>query len=495
MADENTQQQPTTRQRLDAIMKSLEGGAAAQAAAAPGQDNTPTAVEVAGGDDGSLAQKEARVGASALSKSFLRLARASKAFHHLGADRVLEDPKGYLRSKKLDTQGRPTLEYQVSDFDLEVMIQSGLSQKAADAEGLTDSLAKDLLKKGAQEGMFGAQGNVIQRALDVASGGVLVRTDVEPLLYEAYLREFPALERIRPIRANGIRHTYNVRTAIPQAKTLNDIGDFSGAFSNSTIGQEQSTRIAILAAPVAIALKLAAAVRQSGMVSFNLEGSENLEVVGAMTALARKKQALLFQGNSSTAAKTLNDEEGLYNALDFDGLRTKLKGAGTSRTMAEGETLRGLIKRAAIEIRNAGGQARNIVVFLSGFAEDTLDGELEQFFRIVGGRPGGGVDMNLSANGLKLTGKYVSEIVSVPADAQDSGIGHYTFGGNPTEDMYVTDTTGIKFPWLISPTPTIIELPLGFDLKLARTFVPIEMSGLQVDVANFHRKIRIARQS
>lgn len=492
MADENTQR--TTRARLEAIMKSLEGGEAAQTAAAPGLNNTPTEVDVAG-DDGSIATKEARVGASALSKSFLRLARASKQFHHLGADRVLENPRGFLRSKKLDGRGNPTLEYEVSDFDLELMIQYGLSQKATDVEGLTDTLAKDLLKKGAAEGKFGAQGNVIQRALDVASGGVLVRTDIEPLLYEAYLREFPALERIRPVRANGIRHTYNVRTAIPDATTLNDIGDFSAAFTNSTLGQEQSTRIAIFAAPVAIALKLAAAVRQSGMVSFDLEGSENLEVVGAMTALARKKQALLFQGNSSTAAKTLNDEEGLYNALDFDGLRTKLKGAGTSITKAGGDTLRGLIKRAAIQIRNAGGQARNIVVFLSGFAEDALDDELEQFFRIVGGRPSGGVDMNLSANGLKLTGKYVSEIVSVPADAQNRGIGHYTFGGNATEDMYVTDTTGIKFPWLISPTPTIIELPLGFDLKLARTFVPIEMSGLQVDIANFHRKIRIEKQN
>lgn len=494
MADENTQQL-TTRQRLDAVIKSLEGGAAAHAAAAPGPDNTPTAVDVAGGDDGSLAQKEARVGASALSKSFLRLARASKQFHHLGADRVLEDPRGFLRKKKLDGQGNPTLQYEVSDFDLEVMIQYGLAQKATDVEGLTDQLAKDLLKKGAAEGKFGATGNVIQRALDVASGGVLVRTDIEPLLYEAYLREFPALERIRPVRANGIRHTYNVRTAIPEAATLNDIGDFSGAFTNSTLGQEQSTRIAILAAPVAIALKLAAAVRQSGMVSFDLEGSENLEVVGAMTALARKKQALLFQGNSSTAAKTLDDEEGLYNALDFDGLRTKLKGAGTSITKAGGDTLRGLIKKGAIQIRNAGGQARNIVVFLSGFAEDALDDELEAFFRIVGGRPGGGVDLNLSGNGLKLTGKYLSEIVSVPADAQNRGIGHYNFAAAATEDMYVCDTTGIKFPWLISPTPTIIELPLGFDMKLARTFVPIEMSGLQVDVENFHRKIRIPKQS
>ncbi len=47
------------------------------------------------------------------------------------------------------------------------------------------------------------------------------------------------------------------------------------------------------------------------MAAFDLQGSDNLEVMGAMTAIARKKQTLLLQGNQTVAAKTLDDEEGL----------------------------------------------------------------------------------------------------------------------------------------------------------------------------------------
>lgn len=491
MAGENEQQstQPSALERIEALMKSIKGGQAAQSAAAPA--STPETVVTPGGEDDEFAVKEARVGKNALSKGLLRLARTSKAFHHLGADRVLEDPRGFLRQKKAGSE-----QYVVSDNDLEVMIQTLLTQKAGndDGEPLSD-LQRTGLIAAASKGAFGQQSELLQRTLDTTSGAPLIRADIEPFLYEGYLREFPVAERFGRKRANGLTHSYEVRDAIGQAKTLNNLGDFSGAYSNSTFHKEASTRIAIIASPTSISYVLALAVQQSGMAAFDLQGNDNLEVMGAVTAIARKKQTLILQGNQTVAAKTLDDEEGLFNALDHDGLRLLLKGAATSITKADDESFTRVIKRAAWQIRNAGGSARNIVVLCSGGIEIEIDEELMQFYRIPGGRPAGGVDTNLSGNGLRLTGKDVSEIVAVPADTQDCGMGHYTFGGEATEDLDVIDVTGIKIPYIGSPTVTMLEIPMGTFQNLTRTFVPFEMTGLMVPLRNFHRKIRAARQT
>ncbi|HEX8685731.1 MAG TPA: hypothetical protein VF654_04490 [Pyrinomonadaceae bacterium] len=477
--------EPSPLERLDVITKRLAGGDAAAAAANPTEQPAPESKDASAAADARLEQTS-RVG---LARGLERLARASKNFRHLGADRVLDDPRAFLRQK--NAAGA----FVVQDHELEVMMQTLLAQKASDdVTPVSDEVRTGFLSA-ASKGAFGARSEVLSRALDTGgSGATLIRTDLDPFLWESYLRTFPVAERFARVPANGLKHTYEVRTAIPDGSTTNDIGDFSGNFSNSTFVREESTRIAIIVSPVAIGLKLALAVQQSGM-GFNLQGSDNLEVMGAMRGIARKKQTLLCQGNSSTAAQTLDDEDGLYVATDHDGLRTLLKGGSTSLTKDDAQSYRRTLRRVSAQIRNAGGEARNIIVLVSEGVAIVIDEELEEFYRITNGRPGGGVDTNLSANGIRLGSDVLSEIVPVPADAQNRGLGHYTFGGNPTEDMYVLDATGVRIPYLGSPTPSILELPMGFDLKLARTFVPFEMSGLMVHVKGFHRKVRVPKQT
>ena len=487
MADENTNQ-PTTLDRLEAITKRLSGGDAAAIATNPQEQAAPLSKDAGAAPDGAARERDT---GDKLAKGFQALAKISKSFRHLDTDKALDDPRGFLRRKNAETGA-----FLVADHELELMIQSLLARKAGDDDvtGVPDVVRGQLIEAAAKGGL-GGQSQLVQRALDTTSGAPLIRTDIEPFLYEAYLREFPAAERFARVPANGLVHTYEVRTAIPDGSTTDDIGDFSGAFSNSTYVRAASTRIAIIVSPVAIGLKLALAVQQSGMVNFNLQGNENLEVMGAMKGIARKKQTLILQGNSSTAAKTLDDEEGLYNANDHDGLRQLLKDGTTSLTKDAGDSYRRTLRRVAAQIRNAGGSARNIIALCSEGVEIVIDEELEEFYRITNSRPDGGVDANLSANGIRLGSKYLSEIVTVPADAQNRGMGYYTFGGNVVEDIDVLDTTGVKIPYLGSPTPTILELPMGFDLKLARTFVPFEMSGLMLQIAKFHRKIRVPKQT
>ena len=485
MGEENNNNQPTTLERLDAITKRLAGGAAAQAATNP--TNTPVA-------KGKTDEDPEQASKTLLQKNFETLARSNKEYRHLSADRVLDDPRAFLRAR--DEKGH----HVVQDHELEKMCRVLLARdgrEVEDAAPVTNDHGGLKLYEAAGKGLFGADSLAVRKTLDVGggSGGPLVRNDLEQMLWEIYLREFPAAERIQRIRSNGVSHSYAKRTAIPGAQTTNSLGDFSGAFSNSTYGTD-SAPIAIIVSPTGIGMKLAAAVEQSGMVGFDLEGSNNLEVVGAVTSIAKKNQTLLLQGNKSTAAKTLDDEEGLTDANAYDGLRGLLKGAGTSTTKAGGDTYRGLIKKAARKIRNAGGSARNIVAFCSLPVEGAIDDELEDFMRITNERPGGGVDLNLSANGLRLSGKYLSEIIGVPADAQGNGMGYYNIAGPTTvEDIDVLDLTGIAMAWLISPNPTILELPVGYNNTLSRVFVPFLMNGLVVHTVNFQYKIRVPQIS
>ena len=289
------------RKEFEGLMARMAGGDAASAAASTDTTNGAPPVESKSAEVLEAEAKEARIGGNALAKSLHTVARVNKEFRHLDADKVLDDPRGYLRRKQAGSD-----QYVVSDADLETMIQTVLSQKAAEQEGIADDRVRGKLIDAASKGMFGGQSGLLVKALDTASGAALIRTDVEPLLYEAYLREFPAAEQIGSVKANGLVHNYDVRTAIPQAVTLNNIGDFGAAFTNSTFVRNTNSNIAIIASPVAIGLKLALAVEQSGMTSFKLEGNDNLEVIGAMTAIARKNQSLVLQGNFSTAGGTLD---------------------------------------------------------------------------------------------------------------------------------------------------------------------------------------------
>jgi hypothetical protein len=483
MGEENTQ--PSTLERLEAITKRLASGAAAQAATNPA--NPPAAT-------GKTDEEIQQASKTLLQKNFETLARERKEFRHLSADRVMDDPRAFIRAKNASGH------YVVQDHDLETMCRVLLAKdgrEIEDAQPVTNDHGGLKLYEAAGKGLFGTDSLAVRKTLDVGggSGGPLVRTDLEQMLWEIYLREFTVAERIQRIRSNGVSHSYSKRTAIPGAQTTNSLGDFSGAFSNSTFGTD-SAPIAIIVSPTGIGMKLAAAVEQSGMVNFDLSGSNNLEVVGAVTSIAKKNQTLILQGNKSTAAKTLNDEEGLTDANAFDGLRAQLKGEGTSTTKAGGDTYRELLKKAARKIRNAGGSARNIVAFCSLPVEGAIDAELEDFYRITNSRPEGGVDLHLSGGGLRLSGKYLSEIIGVPADAQGNGMGYYNIAGPTTvEDIDVVDLTGMSMAWLISPSPTILELPPGYNNTLSRVFVPFLMNGLVVHTVNFQHKIRVPQIS
>lgn len=439
-----------------------------------------------------------------LRKSFEALVELSPAYRRLADQAVMDNPHQFLSQKGTDGKGHVVTIGQLEGM-MQALLQKGRGQNGVPLEqwlagGGQKQAIEQHLEKALQGGFFGS-GSAVAKALDTTlssgvGGGALVRTDLEPFLYEAYLRSFPALEILRTFPSNGVVHSYDVRSALGNAVTVSELGDMvtAGADATSTIERRANANIAIIVSRRGLSLKLQFAVPQSGM-SFPVAGTENLEVTGGITAIAKKNQALFLQGNYSTASKVLDDEEGLTDTNGYDGLRTLLKAAGTSKTFATGETHRQNLNKLIAQISNAGGNVSDLRILLSWGSEIAIEDEMDDFVRIIGTQTTEtGVRRNIADGGFRSFGNILSRFLPVPMGAQAEGMGYYTLSSVVTEDMFVVDPQGMGLAFLGSPSPVILELPVGFDNKLQKIYIMFLMNGLVVNIPTFHRKYRIPRQ-
>ncbi|HEX8564130.1 MAG TPA: hypothetical protein VF648_00580 [Pyrinomonadaceae bacterium] len=434
-----------------------------------------------------------------LRKCFDELGGTHKGFAALNTQAAQDDPYSFIRRKGANGFG-----YAVTNSQLGGMI-AALLQKGARKEGVTlDDFLSHSGQKAAMEtslegalskGAFGEMGGMIEKALTSGggSGGPLVRTDLEALCREAYLRNFPALEAISNIPANGLTHSYNVKTATGAAVTVSELGDLAGADADSGFVRRTNSNIATIASRRGISLKLQYASQQSGM-NYGLSGPENTEVISAITAISNKNQSLMLQGNYSTAAKVLADEEGATDANGYDGLRTLLKAAGTSITLGEGEKFYDLIDRAVGQIMNAGGDVNSIMGLMSVGGKRLLNTELLQFMRRMNS-DAGATDLNIGGSGLMTVAETVAKMLAIPASAQTQGVGHYVKDSVATEDAFIIDPNGAAMAYLGSANPVILELPVGFNNALSNVYIVFLMNGLVLYIDGFHRKIRIPKQT
>lgn len=494
-------QELSPRERLLKAVQKLGNGAAAQAAA--GTPAAPAATEAGGTAPVAATSKSGRFNGTdstdPLRKGCETLARLHKGYSILGSDRVLEDPAAFLMQK--DASGN----YKVSGAHLGGMITSliklnegkeGVPFEEWASKSGQKSLIEQSFEAGLKGGVFDADSmGALSRALDSTggSGGPLVREDVEHMIRIGYLRRFPAAEAFNAVPANGIEHVFNIETSPGDASTLDELGDLATTDSDTAYDRGR-TNVAILATRRAVSLKLQFASAQSGM-NFGLTGPTNRNVMGGITAIANKDQSLVLQGNYGVNTGTLSNEDGLYDAKGFTGLRQTLKDAGTSITKADDESWLHVINKAIAQIANAGGNVEDLLVLRSFGVSLNIDAELQQFYRIEKEAPAGGVDSALSRVGIRNVAGALSKFQAVPSGSQGQGIGYYDIAGPTTvEDVYVCDPNGIEKPYLGSPTPTVLELPIGFNGRLSSVYVIFLMTGLAVFLPGFHRKIRSPRQ-
>lgn len=331
----------------------------------------------------------------------------------------------------------------------------------------------------------------LQKMLDSSGGSALIRQDLEPIMYELFVRAFPAFDRFDKEPANGLVHTWTTNTDYGEAEFMSELGtvtDDRGTYVRET------TNIAVIATRRGVSLKNQFAALQSGS-GFNPERSE---LRNGLISVRAKMQRTIFQGNAETTESggTANDEAGAYDADGFTGLRqilnsARVKNVDPATNPTTTGAIRAAVERALVEIGDLGGTVS--VAYATYTDKATFDIQQDDRVRYD---PANQVDV---AVGVK-TGGFNTVFGLVPmVGVPGPSIGTYTTdsadgefeGGETVSDIYLLDEATISMPYLGSEGPSVIEIPMGVTGQLTRLFIIFGMWGLAVKAPTFSNKVRV----
>lgn len=343
----------------------------------------------------------------------------------------------------------------------------------------------------AQQRFDGIHANVdpdISKAIDTSSASALIRQDLEPLLYELYVREFPAFDRFAREPANGLVHAYNQITAYGDAQFMPELGTVTDDKSTYT---RQTTNIAILATRRGVSLKSQFSVIAGGM-GYNPEG---LELQGGLRSMAHKMQYQIFSGHSTDSGGTTSNELGLYDANAFTGLRSILNTARAKNVdplASTPESMRQAINQAAVEIVQSGGRAS--ILWGNPFSKETFDNQQDGNVRYMAPENLVNVSVGVVTNAVNtIMGPLPFAIV--PGDSisnyATADTGGSFVGGENVRDIYILDESTISLPYLGTSGPTVLDIPIGISGQLVHLFIIFGMWGLAVKAPQFSNKVRV----
>lgn len=323
----------------------------------------------------------------------------------------------------------------------------------------------------------------MQKALDSSGAAALIRQDLEPILYELYIREFPAFDRFIKEPANGLTHTYQQITSFGNAQFMGELGTVTDDASTYV---RQTTNVAILATRRGVSLKSQFAAVQSGA-GFS---PEQLELQGGLLAIANRMQLQIFSGHSTDSGGTGDNELGLYDANAFTGLRSILNSArAVNVDPATSPTTTGSMRRA---INSAVTQAmqqagRPNIAWANPLDKETFDEQqdanVQYINSLVDVAPG--VVTNAVNTSMGRT-----PLAVVPGDAIEPYVAS-TYSGNTVRDIYLLDERTISLPFLGSEGPTVLDIPIGISGQLTHLFIIFGMWGLAVKAPTFSNKVRV----
>lgn len=323
-----------------------------------------------------------------------------------------------------------------------------------------------------------ASDDFLSKALDSGSGSALIRQDLEPIMYELFVREFPAFDDMPKEPANGLVHAFNQLTDFGDAQFMSELGTVTDDQSTYV---RQTTNVAILATRRGVSLKSQFAALQSGS-GFN---PENLELQGGMRAIAHKMQKTIFQGNATYAAGTADTEEGAYDANSFDGLRKVLATAraiDVDPTATEPENIRQAIDTALLESMNTGGSVDRI--YLRPQELMAFNHQQDANVRYMGDIANAAVGVNVQTVNTIFGGLGMN---AIPGDS----IGEYDKTSATWADIYLLNSRTISIPYLGSPGPTVLDIPIGISGQLTHLYIVFGMWGLAVKAPIFSNKVRV----
>jgi len=324
----------------------------------------------------------------------------------------------------------------------------------------------------------------IAHALDSTGAAALIRQDLEPILYELYIREFPAWTRFSKEPANGLVHAWNQQTGFGDAKFMTELGTVTDDVPAYT---RKTAPISILATRRGVSIKGQWGTLAGGA-GFN---PEQLEMRAGLRAMAHRMQVTIFQGNATVSSGTGTTEDGAYDANAFDGLRKLLSGTGTTNvpvtvdpTSGTPEDMRKAFNDATISAMQLAGNPR--VVYIDPIAKGQFDEQQDKNVRY--NLPMAEVAPGVMTNAVN-TANGALPLFVVPGDS----IGSYTHSAKTVSDAYLLDESAISIPYLGSEGPTVLDIPPGISGQLTHIFIVFGMWSLAVKADQFSNKVRIVR--
>jgi hypothetical protein len=309
------------------------------------------------------------------------------------------------------------------------------------------------------------------------------------MLYEVFIRMFPAYDRFAKEPANGLLHAWNQITDYGDAKFMAELGTVS---DDQSTFERKSTNIAILATRRGISLKSQFAVMAGGM-NYNPEA---IELQGGLRAISHKMQRTIFGGQAADSGGTADNELGLYDANGFGGLRDILNTVNavdldpslfdpTDHSTFPGSSFRNAVDKAILPVI----QKQGLISIMWGHPQEkiTFDEQQDQNVRLVG--------PNYVNIGVGATAQAVNTIAGqvpfavVPGESIASY--HDDTDGTLRRDLYLLDESSITLPYLGSPGPTVLEIPIGIAGQLTHMYIMFMMNGLAVKVLPWNNKIRV----
>lgn len=319
----------------------------------------------------------------------------------------------------------------------------------------------------------------MRKFIDTVSGNVLIRQDLEPLIYAAFVRRFPAFARVPKVPANGLTHTFQRQDARPAPAYIAEtaaVPDRQGVY---TRGQ---SNIAVLAQRVGTSMKQSLSVTAGGM-PWNTEAQE---IASGIESFAAQTQQTFLQGNATVPAGGA-DDDGPYDALAFDGMRRTVPLAN-ERDIGADTILEGLNETDRLVTDNGGMVS---VILINSVNNVTFTNELQPFRRFTDSERVDVVPGLPRVASINLAGSGQVPIIPVPGADWAAYVNNDVGGGDTGRDCLLLDESVVAMPYLGSEVPTVIELPLGVTGALTKLFILVSFYGLAVRVPNFTAKLFI----
>jgi len=285
--------------------------------------------------------------------------------------------------------------------------------------------------------------------------------------------------------ANGLIHAFNRVTAYGTASFMPELGTVT---DDKSTYERASTNIAILATRRGVTLKSQFAVAAGGMAW----SPEAIEMQGGLRAIAHKMQQTIFGGQASDSGGTNSNELGLYDADGFTGLRSILNSGRVKNVdPATAPTAAGNVRRAvdaALLEAIQTGATGPWEIWSHPSEKVTFDEQQDTNVRILEASQRGASIGVVTQAVNTLAGQIGWNIV--PGDSISSYTAT-TYSSNVVRDVYMVDPNGMSLPFLGTPGPTVLEIPVGISGQLTRLFIIFMMNGLAVKVPQFSNKIRV----